>query len=211
MQLKATGGLRTTIETGFAEIRGDFAEMRREILATAIRERIGHRHGSLLSLSSLSTFDGENKDTWRSFRRDLLKKGFRSRTLDRHRDVLIAYMMKIDQSGLLDKAAQASKHPELMHNPWWTKKAFMETIQSLSDLQLSSETSRPPQPDTSEPGADTSDGSNAHVVSERSPWWTNRSHLDTVNSLSDLKGKENEEFLAHNPRISVASSSATVS
>ena len=36
MQLKATGGLETTVETGFAETKGDFAEMRREILATTI-------------------------------------------------------------------------------------------------------------------------------------------------------------------------------
>jgi hypothetical protein len=126
MQLKATGQLDTKMETGFAELKGDFEAMRNEVLATIIHERARHRYGSLLSLSSLSTYDGDNKETWISFRGELIGKGFRSQTIDRHRDVLIAYMMKLEKSGLLDKAAQVSGASYKQQTPWWTKHVFME-------------------------------------------------------------------------------------
>jgi hypothetical protein len=73
-----------------------------EVLATITRERARYRYGSLLSLSSLSTYDSDNKETWISFRQELIGKGFRSQTLDRYRDVLIAYMMEQEKSGLLE-------------------------------------------------------------------------------------------------------------
>jgi tetratricopeptide (TPR) repeat protein len=102
MQLKATGQLGTMMETGFADLKGDFEAMRNEVLATIIRERSRHRRGSLQSLSSLSTYDDDNKETWISFRRELIGKGFRSQILDMHRDVLVAYIMKLEKSGLLE-------------------------------------------------------------------------------------------------------------
>jgi hypothetical protein len=136
MQLKATGQLGTMMETGFAELKGDFEAMRNEVLATVIRERARHRYGSLLSLSSLSTYNGDNKETWISFRRELIGKGFQSQTLDRHKDVLIAYMMKLEKSGLLDKAAQTSYASHAQQMPWWTKHMFTETVNSFTDLQL---------------------------------------------------------------------------
>jgi hypothetical protein len=61
MQLKATGQLGTIMETGLAELKGDFKAMRNEVLATIIHERARYRYGSLLSLSSLSTYDSDIK------------------------------------------------------------------------------------------------------------------------------------------------------
>ena len=136
MQLKATGQLGTQMKMGFAELKNDFEAMREQVLATIIRERAKHRYGSLLSLSSLSTYDGDNKETWIEFRRELISKGFWSQTLDRHKDVLISYMMKLEKSGILDKASQASSTSDPQHVPWWTKHMFMETINSLPDLEL---------------------------------------------------------------------------
>jgi hypothetical protein len=130
MQLEATGQLGTQMEMGFSELKNDFEAIREEVLATIIRERAKHRYGSLLSLSSLSTYDGDNKETWIEFRRELISKGFRSQTLDRHKDVLISYMMKLEKSGILDKASQASSTSDPQHVPWWTKHIFMETINS---------------------------------------------------------------------------------
>jgi hypothetical protein len=46
-------------------------------------------------------------------------------------------LMKLEKSGLLDKAAQASRASHAQQTPWWTKHVFMETINSLPDLQLS--------------------------------------------------------------------------
>ncbi len=125
------------METGFTEMKKIFEAMRKEVLTTIVQERAKHRCGSVLSLSSLSTYDGDNKETWIEFRRDLIAKGFRSQTLDRHKDVLIAYMMMLNKSGVLDKAVQVSSDSYLGQMPWWTKHPFMETMNSLPDLELS--------------------------------------------------------------------------
>lgn len=136
MQLKATGQLGTQIETGFVELKNDFEAMRKEVLTTIVQERAKHRYGSLLSLSSLSTYDGDNKETWVEFRRELIGKGFRSQTLDKHRDVLIAYMMKLEKSGILDKVTQASSASHPGQAPWWTKHMFVETINLMPEFEF---------------------------------------------------------------------------
>jgi hypothetical protein len=124
------------VETGFAEMKSDFEAMRKEVLTTVVRERVKHRYGSLLSLSSLLTYDGDNKETWIEFRTELIERGFRSQTLDKHKDILIAYMMKLERSGILDKTVQASAPFDSQQMPWWMKHIFMETTNSLPDLDL---------------------------------------------------------------------------
>jgi hypothetical protein len=147
MQLKATGRLGTQLENGFAELRGNFELIRKEVLSTVTQERAMHGYESLLSLSSVSTFDGDNKETWISLRQELIRKGFWSKTLDRHKEALVAYMMELEKSGLPDKATQASGASRAKPTSRWTKRMFMETTNSLPDPEFS-EGDNPPAENT---------------------------------------------------------------
>jgi len=83
-------------------VDGSFARMRREIRIISSQAKSEQRNGSSLSLLSFSTYAGDNKEVWKEFRSELIKKGFNSQTLSKHRRVLQAYMLKLDQSGILD-------------------------------------------------------------------------------------------------------------
>jgi hypothetical protein len=134
LHIQATDRVETKIDGGFAELSGQFAKMRKEILAIAIQARSEERRSSTMSTLTLSTYAGDEKIVWRDFRRELLKRGFKSQSLEKHKHVLLAYMIKLDQSGLLyqnDVMLEADNA-----NPWWTKKMFTDTMSSLADLQL---------------------------------------------------------------------------
>jgi hypothetical protein len=64
-------------------------------------------------MSSLlpSTYAGDEKAVWQDFRRVLIQKGFRDRTLGTYREVLEAYMLRLDQSGLLDQDTVPASTP----------------------------------------------------------------------------------------------------
>lgn len=51
-------------------------------------------------------------------------------------------MLKLDQSGLLDKALDSDPN-QPKGTLWWAKRLYMETVNSLADLQL---TDHPPSP-----------------------------------------------------------------
>ena len=51
----------------------------------------------------------------------MISLGFRSGSLDRHMDVMQAYMMRLDQSGILDEAAIQSANDQ---PPWWMNASF---------------------------------------------------------------------------------------
>jgi hypothetical protein len=104
MQSQALDRVEDKIDDGFGEVKGEFERMRKEIYSMASQARTSDKNGSSLSLLSLSTYSGDEKETWRTFRRELIMKGFRSRSLDKYGHVLQAYMLKLDQSGLLDQA-----------------------------------------------------------------------------------------------------------
>jgi hypothetical protein len=200
------------MESSFAELRGDFESLRKEVLATIVQERAKHRYGSLLSLSTVSTYDGDNTETWISFRRELIGKVFRSQTLDRHKDVLIAYMMKLEKSGLLDKVAQASNASPKQQTPWWTKHLFMETIVSLPDLEVSEEANKVAKVTTAQSSEDaTKQPGSSSTRTRLSTSWQHRNDLDgrilpyfqqRSNNLSaevDLNTVE-EELINHRQR-----------
>ncbi|OBT99025.2 hypothetical protein VE01_02435 [Pseudogymnoascus verrucosus] len=66
-----------------------------------IAARMGQR-------ASLITYDDDDEEDWKIFRRELVAEGFSSVVLTRHKDVLRAYVREIDQNGLLkDVPAQA--------------------------------------------------------------------------------------------------------
>jgi hypothetical protein len=92
------------LDDGFGEVKGEFERVRKEIYNMAAQARAAERNGSSLSSLSLSTCAGDEKEVWRTFRRELVIKSFKSRNLDKHRDILQAYTLKLDQSGLLEIA-----------------------------------------------------------------------------------------------------------
>ena len=102
MQLRATGRVECKIDDGFAKVMGSFDHMRKAIYDIAVRGRATADTSSVFSLSSLSTYTGDEKEVWRQFRRELLAKGFRSHALDKHRHVLQAYMLRLHESGILE-------------------------------------------------------------------------------------------------------------
>jgi hypothetical protein len=108
IQLKATGRIEERMETGFAEIMDNFEFMRKAICNMAIKARAAQLGGSSLSLLSLSTYAEDDKEVWQEFRRELINRGFRSKQLDRHKDLLQAYMLKLDQSKVLDELPSES-------------------------------------------------------------------------------------------------------
>ena len=130
---EATGRVEDKIDDMSVEMRSGFASLRKAICAIAIKDRADQRGGSTLSLLSLSTYAGDDKDVWREFRRQLIRQGIRSKDLDRHKDSLQAYMLKLHQSGILDEIEEASGQDIV--KPWWKKQAFIETANSLPDLQ----------------------------------------------------------------------------
>jgi hypothetical protein len=134
IQTQAIGRVETKIDVGFGEVKGEFERMRKEIYSMAAQARAEERNGSSLSLLSLSTYAGDEKEVWRAFRRELIMKGFRTQSLDKYRDVLQAYMLKLDRSGLLETPHnyRSSKGDR----SWWSNRMFMETFGSLPDLPL---------------------------------------------------------------------------
>jgi hypothetical protein len=134
-------------------VKGEFERMRREIKNMATRARALDKNGSSLSLLSLSTYAGDEKEVWRAFRRELITKGFRSQSLDKYGHILQAYMLKLDQSGLLEKGR--SQDPASAHEmPWWPNRMFADTVTSLippssesGDEEPSNAREAPPQAD----------------------------------------------------------------
>lgn len=135
MQSQSLDRVENKIDDGFGEVKGEFERMRHEIKNMATRARALDKNGSSLSLLSLSTYAGDEKEVWRAFRRELITKGFRSQSLDKYGHILQAYMLKLDQSGLLEKGR--SQEPASAHEmPWWSNRMFADTVTSLIPLSL---------------------------------------------------------------------------
>ncbi|KAH9212073.1 hypothetical protein DL95DRAFT_278249, partial [Leptodontidium sp. 2 PMI_412] len=64
---------------------------------TEIADGCKGRYQAMESVLSLSTYADDDKEVWRQFRSQLVSLGFKSDSLDRHMEVLKAYMMKLDQ------------------------------------------------------------------------------------------------------------------
>ncbi|OBU00058.1 hypothetical protein VE01_01773 [Pseudogymnoascus verrucosus] len=88
-----------------------------------IASRMGQRAASLMT-----TYEDDDKEVWKSFRRELVAEGFSSDVLTRHKDVLRAYIRQIDQNGLLEDIPVAAKarQPVLSVNT----QEWLEQVQS---------------------------------------------------------------------------------
>jgi hypothetical protein len=136
IHLKITGRVENKVEAGFAEMLDRFEGMRKTILDIAAKTRAAQRSGSVTSVRSalsLSTYMDDDKEVWRRFRTELIARGFRSDALDRHMDVLKAYMLRLNQSGILDEVAMAELPPGA-NTPWGAKNEFVVTATSLQIL-----------------------------------------------------------------------------
>jgi hypothetical protein len=140
MHIKATARAEKKVDEGFADMSkqtsSQFERMRKEIYTIASRKRAEEKRDATISTLSLSTYAKEEKSVWRDFRKELVGKGFQSSSLERHKHLLQSYMLKLDQSGLLDKD-DVSASGTLNRSSWLTKKTYMETVNPIADKPLS--------------------------------------------------------------------------
>lgn len=93
LQVKASNRIEEKIDDVHGELRG----IHKVIDKIAAQAQSDDRAGSTVSFLSFSTRSGDDKLIWREFRRELIKRGFGSERLDRHKDKLLAYMVNLDQ------------------------------------------------------------------------------------------------------------------
>lgn len=96
---KISGPLADTTQ----QVGGQFEQMRNEIFTIAARKRAEERRRAITSPLSLYKYTGENENVWQEFQKALMRRGFRSTSLERHKFVLQAYMVRLGHSGLLDR------------------------------------------------------------------------------------------------------------
>ncbi|KAK0107419.1 hypothetical protein ONS96_003237 [Cadophora gregata f. sp. sojae] len=143
INLKATervgdvaGRIEGRVETGFADISDrleKFEDMRKAVLFIATRARASQRYLAMESVLSLSTYADDDKEVWRQFHSQLVSLGFKSDSLDRHMEVLKAYMMKLDQTGVLDEAVKQS---DVTTQSWCGNASFRTTNLSLLGTEM---------------------------------------------------------------------------
>ena len=128
---KIAGRVEGRVESGFAEVLDrleGFEDMRKAVLYIATQARSSQQSNAMDSVLSLSTYADDDKEVWRQFRSQLVSLGFRSDSLDRHKEVLKAYMLKLDQTGVLDDAVARTS---VSHQPWCGNASFRMTNLSL--------------------------------------------------------------------------------
>lgn len=101
--------MKDRIDTGFEETKENFDSIRKAICKMALNERAEQQNGSRISLIPLSTCAGDDKNVWSEFRQEFWKRGFRGKTLDKHKDLIMAYCMMLEQSGVLDRLQELPK------------------------------------------------------------------------------------------------------
>ena len=76
----------------------ELPEMKRVIDGLAAEIRAGRREGS-----GLTTYENDEKEVWRQFRRELIAEGFSSESLKKTRGHLRQYVRRVAEAGLLDE------------------------------------------------------------------------------------------------------------
>lgn len=66
-----------------------------------------------LETSVLTNYSGDDKAVWRAFRRELIKEGFSSRTLGKHKKVIKEYLLELGERGVLDEAVEQNTLDDL--------------------------------------------------------------------------------------------------
>jgi hypothetical protein len=84
VQLRATSKVKDKLDNVSSQITEGFESLKKAILRMAVKARAKQRGGSTMSLLSLSTYAGDDKEVW-EFRQELVVLGFRSKPLDQHK------------------------------------------------------------------------------------------------------------------------------
>lgn len=128
MQLKASRRVEAKVDNGFENILHNFEGMRREIRSIVVRQRSLNYNSSSVSILSLETYDGDDKAVWTEFRQELVKKGFNSKSLDRHKSVLLAYMLDLNRSGIIEVRDKPGDNISKLPDDKYTKQARISPL-----------------------------------------------------------------------------------
>lgn len=71
-----------------------------------------HRDGSGLTIHS-----DDDAAVWKTFRRELIQDGFRSRVIDEYKDEIQAYVRELGNRGALDEIFRPARRPQTYDNP----------------------------------------------------------------------------------------------
>lgn len=129
MQLRATGRLEDKLDATNTAMKDGFQSIKLVMVEEVMKAKSLAQRQSTTSLLSMSTYNEDDKEIWKDFRRELVTKGFTSNQLDKHKDTLLAYMLKLEQSGVLDEVGGAKSAPFLQRN------LVYNTIETSPDLQ----------------------------------------------------------------------------
>ncbi|KAL3423255.1 hypothetical protein PVAG01_05002 [Phlyctema vagabunda] len=91
IQLQQAGKVSSTLDTQSGQLDMILDKV------DGIAARMCQRAGSIMT-----SYDDDDKEVWKQFRRELVAEGFDSAVLHKHKDVLRAYIREIDQQGLLE-------------------------------------------------------------------------------------------------------------
>jgi hypothetical protein len=124
IQLHQTGKITTTL-SGHGEQLDIILDKVDAIAAKMSNQKSG-------SGSVMTSYDNDDKEVWKDFRRELVAEGFSSSVLQQHKDVLRAYIREIDQKGLLEQLPSPSpvKSPGINPQQWLESVHPQETGQS---------------------------------------------------------------------------------
>jgi hypothetical protein len=112
MQLRATGRLEDKLDATSTAMMDGFQSIKLAMVEEALKAKSASPCQSTVSLLSMSTYNEDDKEVWQEFRRQLISKGFKSNQLDKHSDMLQAYLLKLVQSDVLDEMGMHESTPK---------------------------------------------------------------------------------------------------
>lgn len=104
----ASLGSMGRIEMQIGEVGGHLKDIKLAVHSITARFSSQSSHeGSILTI-----YSGDDKIVWKEFRRELLKEGFSSAILQKHKSLIKAYVMELGDRGLLDQMSdQQQREP----------------------------------------------------------------------------------------------------
>ncbi|KAG4439928.1 hypothetical protein IFR05_004603 [Cadophora sp. M221] len=82
--------------------------------------------------SVLTSYEDDDREVWKQFRRELISEGFSSDVLQQHKDVLRAYIREIDQKGLLDDVSPNPHTPP--HTAGVNPERWLDAVRTGSSI-----------------------------------------------------------------------------
>lgn len=142
IQIRATGRLEDKLDATHTAMVDGFQSIKLAMVKEVLKAKALAQNPSTASLLSMSTHSEDDKEIWKEFRRELIAKGFKSKQLDRHKDTLLAYMLKLEQSGVLDEVGIVGSAQS------WRENLDYRDAEMSPDLQPIEEEENPVTPPT---------------------------------------------------------------